>query len=483
MEDFGDLNLQADGKLSSFEDLYASMDPDLGGNSTRPASTMSFNSWTFSPISEEVSCHDQSAEIHTSINQHPATVVQQPISNSVVNYAPQMQRNMSQCEYMYPNTITYHQQVNIHNFMSGYYMRPPAWKPEYPCTNVHNSGYLGQPPIQQSIYHADPLTTINTAELEFARCSTPEYMMALNSLHQTDSPLKHDHILAGNFSFESTPAGKMMSSFNQDSGYSSDIAASPIIHLQDGNIKLAHHKVTSTPQPPPVHRMTNMPLVKKENIAPTAPKLQNTRYTAPAVYNAHVALGNDGHVRQGMAAIKSQGTTDRVMGSLLQCDQKYSLDVKASSSELVQTKAEKDTARFTSMAEYQQAKKAKTADTKRKASSSSEYNRRRHNEPLNNHALDVMNEWYQTHSENPYPNKAQKEELSKRGGITIAQVKSWFANKRNRSNNTRPKKQKLEMEGRLMEICHQLARDAQKPEKDNAYYIQQLSSILHTAKH
>jgi hypothetical protein len=140
------------------------------------------------------------------------------------------------------------------------------------------------------------------------------------------------------------------------------------------------------------------------------------------------------------------------------------------------------------MAEYQIAKKTKAeavkaAKRKNESETSSENKRRRHNEPLSNKALQVMNEWYEQHLENPYPTKAEKEDLAKRGGITLGQVKSWYANKRNRSNNTRPKKQKKEMEGRLMDICHQLARDASKPDKDNAYYIQQLSSILDTTKY
>jgi hypothetical protein len=74
-----------------------------------------------------------------------------------------------------------------------------------------------------------------------------------------------------------------------------------------------------------------------------------------------------------------------------------------------------------------------------------------------------MMRWYETHQESPYPNKAEKEQMAKEGGISVTQVKSWFANKRNRNNNTRPKVQKRQMEERLMDICHQLARDAKQP--------------------
>ena len=151
------------------------------------------------------------------------------------------------------------------------------------------------------------------------------------------------------------------------------------------------------------------------------------------------------------------------------------LSVSGNKASSIEPNAETD---FSTMADYQQAKQARTA-ARRAAATKNDIAGRRHNEPLNQHALDVMTRWYQTNTANPYPNKAVKEQLARDGGISVQQVKSWFANKRNRSNNTRPKKQKQEMESRLMEICHQLARDASKPHKDNAYYIQQLSSILH----
>ena len=145
-----------------------------------------------------------------------------------------------------------------------------------------------------------------------------------------------------------------------------------------------------------------------------------------------------------------------------------------------ETKTDKTELLFSNMAEYQQAKKTAASRKRKPSAAGNDDNdsKRRHNEPLNNTALQAMNEWYACNALNPYPSKADKEELAKKGGISLPQVKSWFANKRNRSNNTRPKKQKQETIERLMTICHQLARDASKPEKDNAYYIQQLSSVM-----
>lgn len=128
---------------------------------------------------------------------------------------------------------------------------------------------------------------------------------------------------------------------------------------------------------------------------------------------------------------------------------------------------------------------ANTKSCKRKAdkmessiSEESATKRCRHNQPLNARATQIMSEWYELNLEHPYPNKAEKEWMSREGGISQAQLKSWFANKRNRSNNTRPKVEKRVMSEKLLNICHQLARDAQKPAKDNAFIIQQLSSII-----
>ena len=48
------------------------------------------------------------------------------------------------------------------------------------------------------------------------------------------------------------------------------------------------------------------------------------------------------------------------------------------------------------------------------------YKHRRHNEPLNQMALQIMNGWYEQNAENPYPNKSQKEQVAKVSGITVS---------------------------------------------------------------
>ena len=105
----------------------------------------------------------------------------------------------------------------------------------------------------------------------------------------------------------------------------------------------------------------------------------------------------------------------------------------------------------------------------------------RHNEPLKQKAVDIMFEWYQQHEENPYPSKEEKERMALNGGITTMQVKSWFANKRNRSNNTRPKVQKRAMEEKLMHIYNQLSKTegTNVQEGGNSFIIKELSQIIH----
>lgn len=56
---------------------------------------------------------------------------------------------------------------------------------------------------------------------------------------------------------------------------------------------------------------------------------------------------------------------------------------------------------------------------------------------LHPEARRVLGEWYDVHMNNPYPSDEEKSQLAERAGITEQQVKSWFANKRSRANNTK----------------------------------------------
>ena len=75
-------------------------------------------------------------------------------------------------------------------------------------------------------------------------------------------------------------------------------------------------------------------------------------------------------------------------------------------------------------------------------------------------AVKLMADWYDRHQDNPYPTDEEKLELAQQGGISLSQVKAWFANKRNRSLNTRPKRQKMKMQQQLMSACEKLSTGA-----------------------
>ena len=102
---------------------------------------------------------------------------------------------------------------------------------------------------------------------------------------------------------------------------------------------------------------------------------------------------------------------------------------------------------------------------------------------LNCRAVTIMNDWYESHIDNPYPSDEEKMMLADRGNISLSQVKAWFANKRNRTSNTKPKKQKLQVEKRLLSICNELCNDT--PRRTPKLYgdiIQQLSDIVNTSQ-
>lgn len=56
---------------------------------------------------------------------------------------------------------------------------------------------------------------------------------------------------------------------------------------------------------------------------------------------------------------------------------------------------------------------------------------------LSKSAVRLMEKWYSENTDHPYPDNTTIELLANTGNIGIEQVKKWFANKRNRSQNTR----------------------------------------------
>lgn len=60
---------------------------------------------------------------------------------------------------------------------------------------------------------------------------------------------------------------------------------------------------------------------------------------------------------------------------------------------------------------------------------------------LNPLATRIMENWYRKNTRHPYPSLDAAEVLANAGGITVEQVKKWFANKRLRNRNTRGKRE------------------------------------------
>ncbi|KAH9286459.1 hypothetical protein ECG_01910 [Echinococcus granulosus] len=75
------------------------------------------------------------------------------------------------------------------------------------------------------------------------------------------------------------------------------------------------------------------------------------------------------------------------------------------------------------------------------------------NSQLNPNAVAIMDEWYRAHLDRPYPNKEEKLRMAIAGDITETQVGSWFANRRNRSNNTRPKQNMKRLKAAIWALC------------------------------
>ena len=56
---------------------------------------------------------------------------------------------------------------------------------------------------------------------------------------------------------------------------------------------------------------------------------------------------------------------------------------------------------------------------------------------LSSHAKTILNEWFRKHLYRPYPTYEEKKELASLCGISASKVDTWFANKRNRTHNTK----------------------------------------------
>ena len=71
---------------------------------------------------------------------------------------------------------------------------------------------------------------------------------------------------------------------------------------------------------------------------------------------------------------------------------------------------------------------------------------------LSEGAVDIMNDWFDDHINNPYPTQEEKERMAYAGQITVKQVTAWFSNRRNRSQNTKPKRMRRVLEKEISTI-------------------------------
>lgn len=76
---------------------------------------------------------------------------------------------------------------------------------------------------------------------------------------------------------------------------------------------------------------------------------------------------------------------------------------------------------------------------------------------LSDDAVEIMNDWFDDHINNPYPTQEEKERMAYNGNITVKQVTAWFSNRRNRSQNTKPKRMKRVLEKEISSIFSQIS--------------------------
>ena len=98
---------------------------------------------------------------------------------------------------------------------------------------------------------------------------------------------------------------------------------------------------------------------------------------------------------------------------------------------------------------------------------------------LPDEAVDILNEWFDEHITNPYPQMEEKERLAKRGNITLKQVNAWFSNRRNRSQNTKPKRIQRDMENKMSGLIQEIqASSVNGNGTYNAHLLESFRKVL-----
>jgi hypothetical protein len=75
---------------------------------------------------------------------------------------------------------------------------------------------------------------------------------------------------------------------------------------------------------------------------------------------------------------------------------------------------------------------------------------------LSEKAVKILNDWFMSHINHPYPTAEEKLKLSEKCGIKTKQLNSWFCNRRNRSQNTKPKRIKKKLEQEISNVFNEL---------------------------
>ena len=101
---------------------------------------------------------------------------------------------------------------------------------------------------------------------------------------------------------------------------------------------------------------------------------------------------------------------------------------------------------------------------------------------LNTGAVAIMTRWFQGHIDNPYPTDAEKQQMADEGEITVTQVKAWFANKRNRTLNTKPKRQQMALKSQLASLCEKLGASEPKAQGRFNNILGELSGLVNVVQ-
>jgi hypothetical protein len=92
----------------------------------------------------------------------------------------------------------------------------------------------------------------------------------------------------------------------------------------------------------------------------------------------------------------------------------------------------------------------------------SSFKRRRNHNQLPEEAVSILNEWFESHINHPYPSMDDKHRLAEKCGISVKQVNSWFCNRRNRSQNTKPKRIKRHLEQEITQVFNEFMHNPNK---------------------